>query len=164
VTLESAVLGELRRMYEGNAWHGPSVMEALRDVPAAQAAARPVRGAHTIHELTHHIAAWMGEVSSRLRGNPAGNPADGDFPAPGATVDEATWLATLQLLDRRHAEVMATVAAFDPERLHDPVDRTTEASEADPRTFYSLIHGLVQHNAYHAGQIMLLRRAIERSE
>lgn len=151
-------------MYEGNAWHGPSVLDALRGVTAAQAAARPVAGAHTIHELTHHMAAWIGEVNSRLRGNRAGSPADGDFPPPATPLDEATWSAVLANLSRRHMELMETVAAFDESRLADPVDPAEPPDEQHPRTFHALIQGLVQHNAYHAGQVMLLRRAIERSE
>ena len=104
-------------MYEGNAWHGPSVLEALNGVTASQAAARPVPGAHSIFDLTHHIAAWMGEATSRVEGSTPGSPADGDFPPPGAQVDEAAWSDVRARLERRQSELMDALSSFDPARL-----------------------------------------------
>jgi hypothetical protein len=41
-----------------------------------------------------------------------------------------------------------------------PDDRLAQMAPADePQTFYVLLHGAIQHSAYHAGQIMLLKRA-----
>jgi uncharacterized damage-inducible protein DinB len=151
------ILDQLNRMYAGNAWHGPSLTEALQDVSAAQAAARPLAGGHTIFELTHHVAAWIGEVHDRLAGKTPGSPADGDFPPPDEHVDEAAWQRVRERLGTRHHALMDAVARFDPARLGQPVD---PVKAADGVTFYQLLHGLVQHNAYHAGQMMLLRRGI----
>src|SRR5688500_12594885 len=111
------LLADLRRIYEGNAWHGPSVLEALQDVTARQAAARPVPEAHSIYELTHHIAAWIGETTSRLQGNPPGSPADGDFPPRATVVDDAGWSDARARLERRQAELLETVSVFDASRL-----------------------------------------------
>jgi len=160
----ASTLGEVRRMYVGNAWHGPAVLEALEGVTATQAAARPIAGAHSIHELTHHMAAWIGEAMSRIRGNPPGDPADGNFPPRGVPVDDAAWDAARDLLARRQAEFVDLVSAFDPARLEDPVDPSMSPDPEHPRTYSALIHGVVQHNAYHTGQVILLRRAIEQAE
>ncbi len=158
-----SILGEINRMYSGHAWHGPAVLEAVQGITASQAAWRPYPDGHTIFELTHHIAAWIGEATSRLRGNPAGEPADGNFPPSGTTVDNASWAATLQLLERRQAGLLDAVAAFDTADLSAGVNPDRPLSEEEPGTFSALIHGVVQHNAYHTGQIMLLRRMMESS-
>jgi uncharacterized damage-inducible protein DinB len=160
----TSTVGEVRRMYDGNAWHGPGVLDVLNGITATQAAARPLSNAHSIFELTHHMAAWIGEATSRIRGEPAGDPADGSFPPRGVPVDDAAWDAVRDLLARRHREFCDTVAALDPARLDDPVNASTRPDAAHPRTFSALIHGVVQHNAYHAGQVMLLRKAIERAD
>jgi len=47
------ILDQLKRAYEGNAWHGPSVREALNGVTPEQAAAHPLSGAHSIWEFAH---------------------------------------------------------------------------------------------------------------
>src|SRR5208282_4382207 len=66
---ESArIADQLRRAFDGEAWHGDSLFEILEGVTAARAAARPIAGAHTIWELVLHVAAWDGAVLRRLGG------------------------------------------------------------------------------------------------
>jgi uncharacterized damage-inducible protein DinB len=154
------LLGDLRRIYEGNAWHGPSVLEAIRDVTADQAGARPIPGAHTIYELTHHIGAWIGETTSRLQGNPPGSPADGDFPPRTLTVDAEAWVEVCTRLERRQAELLEAATAFDAGRLDEPVNPNSRKSGDGSGTFRALLSGIAQHSAYHAGQIMVLRKAL----
>ena len=48
---------QIRRAFEGSAWHGDSLLELLADVTAKTAAARPIKDAHSIWELLLHIAA-----------------------------------------------------------------------------------------------------------
>ena len=153
------LLEDLRRIYEGNAWHGPSVLEAIRDVTIQQAAARPIPDGHSIYELTHHIGAWIGETTSRLQGNPPGNPADGDFPPRATKVDDATWADVCARLERRQAELLEAVAGFDRERLDEAVDPKNRKDTSGPVSYRALLSGLAQHSAYHAGQIVLLKKA-----
>src|SRR5260370_35154146 len=58
MTESERILDQLKRAYEGGAWHGPSVREVLNGVTARQAQARPLQNAHSIWELVHHIAVW----------------------------------------------------------------------------------------------------------
>jgi uncharacterized damage-inducible protein DinB len=155
------LVADLRRIYEGNAWHGPAVLEAIGGVTARQAAARPVRDAHSIYELTHHIAAWIGETTSRLQGNPPGSPSDGDFPPQSTAVDDAAWADVLRRLERRQAELLETLSGFDAARLDEAVDPKNRKDADGPVTFRALLSGLAQHSAYHAGQIVLLRKAVD---
>ena len=60
---------QLGRGLEGEAWHGPSVLEALEGVSAEQAAAHPVAGAHSIWELVLHLCGTYGLVLRRLGGD-----------------------------------------------------------------------------------------------
>jgi uncharacterized damage-inducible protein DinB len=154
------IVGGLRRVYEGGAWHGPSVVEALDGVRAADAAARPVPSAHTIHELTHHIAAWKGEVTRRLEGGEPGEPADGDWPDPGVVVDQSRWEAVTAMLAARQVALLEAVLAFDADRLGEPVGSAASVSLGAGGSFRAMLHGSMQHDAYHAGQIVLLKKAL----
>jgi len=49
------IVDQLDRAWQGPAWHGPEVLLALAGVTASQAAARPIRAAHSIWELVHHL-------------------------------------------------------------------------------------------------------------
>ena len=54
---------------EGEAWHGPSVLEVLEGVSAEQAAAHLTAGAHSIWELVLHLCGTYGLVLRRLGGD-----------------------------------------------------------------------------------------------
>lgn len=74
------IADQLRRAFDGYAWHGDSLFEILAGVTAAQASARPVKGAHTIWELTLHIAAWDGVARRRMTGAAVKLSARSNFP------------------------------------------------------------------------------------
>jgi uncharacterized damage-inducible protein DinB len=151
---------QLSRMYSGDAWHGPSVADALAGVTAEQAMARPIAGAHSIHELTHHIGAWVHEVLQRLEGRAPQDPDDGDWPAPRDSLSKAEWEALKTRVAARHAELARAIAAIDPARLSDIVGGERDAPAGTGMTYYDTLHGLIQHDAYHAGQIVLIKRAL----
>src|ERR1043165_6046514 len=85
------ILDQLKRAYEGGAWHGPSVREVLDGVTAAQAHARPLANGHTIYELVRHIAVWEDVGHRRLQGDPADVEISSpqDWPRPNDTSEEA---------------------------------------------------------------------------
>src|ERR1035438_6262552 len=56
----SRLADQLRRAFDGSAWHGPALLELLEDVDAATAAAKPLLKVHSIWELVLHIAVWDG--------------------------------------------------------------------------------------------------------
>jgi uncharacterized damage-inducible protein DinB len=143
---------QLRRAYEGEAWHGPALREVLAGVTAEQAAARPIAAAHTIWEIVHHLAAWEHTVARRLGGEAVHDPPEGDWPPVTRTGEEA-WRAALDWLERGHRTLLAAVAALDDEgleRIPVPGGRATA---------YMQLHGSAQHHLYHAGQIAVLKKA-----
>jgi len=88
----------------------------------------------------------------RIDGEPAGtvNPEE-DWPPAGTT--DAEWAEELAALEDSHRRLKATLKARGDERLTDPV------AGSDP-TVRGLLFGLLQHNAYHAGQVILLKKAL----
>src|ERR1035441_6101142 len=88
------IADQLRRAFDGEAWHGDSLFEILEGVTAAQAAARPIAGAHTIWELVLHIVAWDGAVLRRLGGAAVELSDAQNFP-PVRDTSEAAWRGAL---------------------------------------------------------------------
>ena len=154
------IVDQLRRMHEGDAWHGPSLREALEGVTAAMAVARPISAGHTIYELTHHLAAWANEVTRRLDGRSPRMPDEGDFPPAVEALSDAEWEAAQARLDTAHTVLVEAILAFDPGRLHEVVTAKRDTPIGVGVTYYAMLHGVVQHDAYHAGQIALLRKAL----
>jgi len=149
---------QFRRAFDGNAWHGPSVMALLEGVTAAQAAARPIPSAHSIWQLVSHIAAWERACLRRLNGDPAQLTDEEDWPAVSDT-SEVAWQKTKDELVATHQQLLDKIGGLDDARLNQPIIN-------DPSTTYSSVyvtlHGGVQHDLYHAGQIAILKKAVNR--
>jgi uncharacterized damage-inducible protein DinB len=144
---------QIRRAFEGEAWHGDSLLEILAGVNAKTAAARPIPNAHTIWELLLHIQVWD-DASIRRAGGTAVQPTgEKDFP-PVRDTREAAWQQTLASVKKTHEELVRTVAAFPDSRLQERVPGKSQ----DYYNFYYLFSGIVQHELYHAGQIALLKK------
>ena len=148
------ILDQLKRAYEGEAWHGPSVREALAGVTAAQAHARPVANAHSIWELAHHIAVWENVGRRRLSGDRAAIEISSpeDWP-PADDTNEAGWEQAKAALDRGHQALVEAIANVPESRLDEPVFEGMS-------TVYVTLHGVIQHDLYHAGQIAILKKAL----
>lgn len=144
---------QIRRAFEGEAWHGESVVELLADVNAATAAARPIPNAHSIWELMLHIATWDRNTVVRMGGTAMEPTDDENFPKVKDT-SEAAWRRTVEQCKATHDELVKAVAAFPDARLGDQVPGKTQ----DYYNFYYLLSGIVQHELYHAGQIALLKK------
>lgn len=151
---------QLRRMHDGDAWHGPSITESLDGITAEQATQRPIADGHTVYELVFHMAAWTGEVLQRLGGRPPQMPDEGDFPAPVTHISAAEWTAVKERLAERHRALADAIADFDESRLGDFVSPPRDAPLGTGVTYDAMLHGLIQHDAYHTGQMALLSKAI----
>ena len=151
------IVDELEREHSGDPWHGSPLRQILDGIDHRRASLRPLPEAQTIWETVLHIISWKNEVRRRIGGAPAANPIEGDWPAPKAATAEA-WQETLDALEASHRSLVAAVsgmreaALFEP--TVDPRDRETGAGVSH----YVLLHGIVQHDAYHAGQIALLKK------
>jgi len=143
---------QLKRAFEGKAWHGPSVSEVLSGVTAEQAAAHPIAGAHSIWEVTLHIATWERVGRRRIEEFiPIDVSDEEDWPVVEDT-SEVAWSKTLDDLQSNHQALRAAIRAMDETRLEDIVPGTQYS-------VYFLLHGVIQHDLYHAGQIALLKKA-----
>lgn len=141
---------QLRRAFEGEAWHGPAVLESLRDISVEVVAAHPIPGAHSIWEIVLHLAATYRLVLQRIQGHGNLN-AEQDWPAVGPPEAER-WRQAVEELRRLNHEVRLAILAFAEDRL----DQELAAGHS---TAYVHFAGLPQHDAYHAGQISLLCKA-----
>jgi len=145
---------QLRNAFEGDAWHGPALLELLADVDAATAAAHSRPDVHSIWELVLHIAAWDGAVNRRIVLGKHGkalqlNDAE-NFPAV-PDKSPAAWKKTIALAKQKHNELLKTVATLPDSRLRERVP-------GKPYDIGFMLQGVAQHELYHAGQIAILKK------
>lgn len=145
------IADQLRRAFYGNAWHGPALLELLEDVDAQTAAARPIPSVHSIWELVLHVAAWDNVALRRLDGEKWQPTGLANFPQvmkPTA----AEWRKAVAATKRTHDTLVTIVAALPDSRLKGRVP-------GKRYDFYHMLHGIAQHELYHAGQIAILKKA-----
>jgi uncharacterized damage-inducible protein DinB len=144
------LIQQLHNTYHGPSWHGATLKELLVDVSAPQAARKGIRNAHSIWEIVLHAAAWKQAVQQRLAGQRVSLQGEADWPAVQDTSADA-WTAALTELDAAHDSLVAGVRRLAPTEL----DRSAPAQDV---SLYATIHGVIQHDIYHAGQIALLKK------
>lgn len=142
------------RVGRGSWRGGPTVVGALRSVSAEEAWWHPATGRHSIWELALHIAYWHHVLAQRLRGGerepfPRGR---ANWPAPPRLPDEAAWKKDRVLVGATQRDIVAAIAAV-------PVSAYGRRPPGSRKwTNGEIILGAAQHEAYHTGQIQLLKR------
>lgn len=146
------ILDQYDRAMSGDAWHGDPVWTILDGITAQQAATRPDRNVHNIWELVSHITFWETEVYRRLKHLPPRSPDKLNFLATPEPTAES-WNGALEELRQSNRDFRAAVAELDDSQLDQPLP-------GREKTAYVEVHGVIQHNLYHAGQIALLRKFV----
>jgi uncharacterized damage-inducible protein DinB len=137
----------LKRTFERGAWHGPSVKEVLKGVDENLALKR-LNNTHNIIELVAHMISWRRYVINRLQGNNSFTVNDEmNFPKRN------DWNTVLEELEESQQKLLELVEKFPVYKLSELVP----VSEQN-YTYYTLLNGIIHHDVYHAGQIMLIRR------
>jgi uncharacterized damage-inducible protein DinB len=145
------IVDQLNAAFDGEAWHGPALMEILGGIDAKTAATHPIPEAHSIWELVLHLTTWEGVIAQRIQGKALMPSDEENFPAVQPPTDSA-WREALQKLRSTHATLIQLVSAMQESRLNDRVP----GKDYDLRF---MLTGAVQHAAYHGGQIALLKKA-----
>jgi uncharacterized damage-inducible protein DinB len=145
------IMDQLDRAYKGDAWHGLPVSALLEGITARQAAAKPVPGGHSIWELTLHISLWQNVARRRLGTEVVGDPPpEVDWP-PITNPSEAAWQEALEGLEQSYQNLRIGISQLSETRLDEIVP-------GKPYSIYVLLHGVIQHDLYHAGQIAILKK------
>lgn len=145
------IIHQLKTTFDGRAFHGPSFMDTLKGVDAEEARRRPIEGRHTIWEIVNHCRFWMEAVIGSLRGEemPRVETEAHDWPAMGET--ETEWANAREELRKTLEGLVDAVSGFDESRMDDTVPGRSYK-------YRKMIHGISDHNVYHAGQIAVFRK------
>lgn len=138
----------IQKAFAGPAWHGPAVMEALAEIAPETATYRTQAHTHSVAELVVHMTAWRNFVIRKLKGEEFEMTEEFNFPAPGG------WQHDLSALMTSQQELLQSLDNF-------PEGRLGEIVPGRSYDYYTLLHGIIQHDIYHTGQIMLLKKSAE---
>jgi uncharacterized damage-inducible protein DinB len=147
------ILDQMDRAFSGDAWHGPPLKTVLEGLTAEDASNHAIADAHSIWELVLHITAWKIIVRHELTGEKVDVTPEIDWP-PVWETSEIAWKRTVENLDESHKRLREAASGLREDQLEEkPAARTGNSR-------YVMLHGVVQHDLYHAGQMAVLKKAI----
>lgn len=141
----------LERNFDGPAWHGPSIREVL-DVVNPESAGLRLNDSHSLVEIVLHMTVWRQYVLRLMKGDHnLATEQETTFPRVDQ-LDEYSWSNALVSLDRSQDALLQQWKHFPEQDLNRIVPGGRDY------TWYMLFHGLLQHDAYHLGQLQLMLR------
>ena len=146
----SRIIILLQNTYNGAAWHGHSMMKILNKINAEQAF-HLSEHIHRICELVQHITAWRTFAIKRLQGDKHYEVSQSENWKTFNNKDTAAWEEIKSDLAESQKALVNALNKFSDEMLDDEVD-------GKAYDYYTLIHGVIQHDLFHLGEIALLAR------
>lgn len=138
----------INRTFDKGAWHGPTVKEAISGITQETSSNR-LGNTHSIIELVAHMTTWRTYVSKKVNGDPEYKVSDAmNFPSV------SDWKKAVAELEESQRNLIEAVERFPSEKLSDLVEGVEHKY-----TYYTILHGIIHHDLYHTGQIMLIKKA-----
>jgi uncharacterized damage-inducible protein DinB len=151
-TILGALLDQLESVYQGKAWHGPTLRGSLKGIPAQEAGKALTQSGHSIADIALHCAYWKYSVRRRLL-----NSKRGAFAWKGSNwftllkpLTDELWGKILNTLDDEHEELRQAVESF-------PHAQLGCIPKGSKYSYIQLIQGIAAHDVFHAGQVRLLK-------
>jgi hypothetical protein len=150
-----SILQRLITTYEelqhGESWLDYNAENVINRISAQQALAKGYDKGNTIWELVNHLAYWRTRVGNRLVYGKDVPPAGENFYLPEDRSEES-WQQSRDAFQKAYEYIYQAILNFDESKLD-------EVPEGYNRSYYTIIIGLIEHDAFHLGQIVLLARA-----
>ncbi len=139
-------------LYNGSPWIDVTLLPNLQQLTARQASRRIYKNWNTIWEITNHLISWRENVLQRVQGKIIKSPPD-NYVSPVTDHSPEAWAATLQRLDasqKKWIDFLKNFKSADFELVYPP----------NGHSYYTHIQGILQHDAYHLGQIVLMAKRV----
>lgn len=140
-------------LHNGEPWLDVTLTGMLKGINASRASAKPLENIHSIWEIIVHITFWRINLSRKLTGEKTvreDEPKDWD---PIKDTSESAWRQTLECFDESIKLLSEILANIPPEKFDD-------IYTPNNTTYWELLYGTLEHDAYHLGQIVLLRKLV----
>jgi uncharacterized damage-inducible protein DinB len=145
-------MSELQRLADAycavtikGAWYGPALAELLEEISPELATMQPTSHAHSISALLQHLLLWNERVRNTCESTPMPHwQAEQEWAEPAIPWNElvARWNDSRDQLE---------------EKLRNfPLEDLAKQVPGRDYPYETLLHGIVQHTIYHAGQIAMV--------
>ncbi len=141
----------LKDHFNGEPWIDVAIINSLKGLKTKDAA-KNIHGLNSIWQIVNHMICWRETLLKRIQGEHIPSPADNYF-FEIKDRSAAAWNAAIKHLK----ESQKNLLDFLSKEMKDPDQRSTHSNYSQ----YELIQGVLQHDAYHLGQIVLIRKMLK---
>ena len=141
VTLRSILLEQLRTTHSAKDWFVP-IDVAVEGLTPEQASWKDTAGNHSVGQLTNHLLFWNARELAKFKGQPE-EKFSGNNDETFNNFDAKKWSDTVKQLDQVMTELEKLVETADDKQL---------------QAWASEMAHIGTHNAYHVGQIIIVRK------
>ena len=145
------ISGLFSNLYQGEPWIDVTLVGTLQSI-SYQKAAEKYKNCNSIWEIVNHIIAWRENVLQRVQGKVINTPNHNYFESVH-DVSESAWQTTLDNLAQSQQHWMSFLEHCN-ESEFDAIYPNNGLN------YYEHIHGIIQHDTYHLGQIVILSKLI----
>lgn len=142
---------ELETIYDGEPWYGKPLMAVLKEADAKAVFKKQNNNGHSAYEVLHHVLAWRELLVKRLNGDTPSNikiDSDTDWSSLPEKQTASEWNALVRKIQQNQKELISGLSKWKDDAL----DKNFAGAAYPLRTF---LHGQIQHDIYHIGQIAL---------
>jgi uncharacterized damage-inducible protein DinB len=139
-------------LYDGDPWIDVTILGVLKNVSPQQAAKKIAPGRNSIWQIVNHIISWRENVLVRVQGNVITTPNNNYF-SEIEEISETAWQQSLERLQNSQQQWITFLKHFNESGLD-------TIYPGNKMSYYEHIHGIIQHDAYHLGQIVLLTKLV----
>jgi uncharacterized damage-inducible protein DinB len=139
--------------FDGSPWLDVNIMDTLKNISATQAA-KKIDHLNSIWQIVNHIICWR-ETNLKRVNNEIIPAPENNFIEVVMDASEEAWQATLIKLERSQHNILSFLSSSNDSMLE-------KVYVANGLSYYEHLQGILQHDAYHLGQIVLLKKLIEK--
>lgn len=137
--------------YDGNPWLDVTILESIQDISAKEAATK-IKDLNSIWQILQHMLEWRITNMKRVKGEITASPGN-NFIYEISDQSESAWKKLQSDFAISQKEWLLFIKDFD-------VRKFDLVYEANQHTYYEHIQGILQHDAYHLGQIVLIKKIL----
>lgn len=152
----SRIIQQFRAAAHGTPWHGDSTFKILEGITAKEAAAKPIPNSQSIWDYLLHLINWR-EYAIRNLIDSEPYLVELNTEKDWTTIydfSEEAWQATIEAYKKSTDDLSKAIETIDDGKLE-------EIMPGSKYSFYAVLHGVIQHDIYHSGQIRLLKKMLE---
>jgi uncharacterized damage-inducible protein DinB len=149
-----SIIHNMKSTLEGEPWFGRSVYAILDEINPSITFKKPNKNSHSLIDLLYHMNTWAEFTLKRIEGDKETDlKASEELDWRKIDPKIHSWEKGLTEFKAIHSKIIKLLNDKDDEFLKGIVDYRNYK-------YRFLIHGLIQHNIYHLGQIAYIKKLL----